>query len=61
MGTTRNTKIGRTQRKWTDGVRRSMTNKGMREEGTLDREGGVETEILLLHCTVSKSLDECVN
>ena len=57
MRTTRNTKAGKTQERWTDGVRRSMTYE---RRGYL-RQADVENEILLLHCTVSKSVDECVN
>jgi hypothetical protein len=29
---------GRPKERWIDGVRRSMTNRGMTEEGTRDRE-----------------------
>jgi hypothetical protein len=38
MGTRGNAKKGKTQRRWIDGVRRSMTNHGLTEEDTRDRD-----------------------
>jgi hypothetical protein len=38
MGTRGNTKKGKTQREMIDGVRRSMTNHGLTEQDTRDRD-----------------------
>jgi hypothetical protein len=38
MGTRGNAKRGRPKERWIDGVRRSMTNHGLTEEDTRDRD-----------------------
>jgi hypothetical protein len=38
IGSRRNAKKGRPKERWIDGVRRSMTNHGLTEEDTRDRD-----------------------